>query len=160
MLPIPEAPEKSSWWLVGPTPMEFDNIGFSKTVDSVPLSPNGERSKPKKSHSFDYFSLQERRLNCFHAPNATLVQSVGVKRGERSSGLHAPVLDTDISSEWVLNISRYDYFARCVLCAYSLLKRPVRLYLCLSIHRIRLFQIGVLAYLRRLHSSIQSCEIP
>ncbi|PBK78472.1 Mss4-like protein [Armillaria solidipes] len=45
MLPIPEAPEKSSWWLVGPTPMEFDNIGFSKTVDSIPLSPNGKKIK-------------------------------------------------------------------------------------------------------------------
>ncbi|ESK86736.1 hypothetical protein Moror_15185 [Moniliophthora roreri MCA 2997] len=39
-LPVP--PELMNWWLVTPSPMQFENIGFSRPVESVPLSPSGK----------------------------------------------------------------------------------------------------------------------
>lgn len=36
---LPEPPANTQWWLITPSPMEFENIGFSKPVD--PLSSNG-----------------------------------------------------------------------------------------------------------------------
>jgi hypothetical protein len=32
--PMPEPPEVANWWLVTPSPMEFENIGFSKPINS------------------------------------------------------------------------------------------------------------------------------
>ncbi|KIY73223.1 Mss4-like protein [Cylindrobasidium torrendii FP15055 ss-10] len=46
LLPVmPPSSETTSWWLVEPSPMQFDNIGFSKAVTGLPLSPNGKRLK-------------------------------------------------------------------------------------------------------------------
>ncbi|KAJ7139474.1 Mss4-like protein [Mycena epipterygia] len=32
--PLPEPPALAAWWLVSPSPMEFENIGFSKPLSS------------------------------------------------------------------------------------------------------------------------------
>ncbi|KAJ7037476.1 Mss4-like protein [Mycena alexandri] len=34
--PMPEPPAVANWWLVTPSPMEFENIGFSKPLSSEP----------------------------------------------------------------------------------------------------------------------------
>lgn len=31
---LPEPPETTQWWLITPSPMTFENIGFSRTVAS------------------------------------------------------------------------------------------------------------------------------
>jgi hypothetical protein len=38
---LPPPPEKTQWWLVTPSPMAFENIGFSKPTHSglLTLSP-------------------------------------------------------------------------------------------------------------------------
>ncbi len=38
---MPAASESTSWWLIEPSPMEFENIGFSRAVGALPLSPEG-----------------------------------------------------------------------------------------------------------------------
>ncbi|KAJ4487677.1 Mss4-like protein [Lentinula aciculospora] len=43
--PLPSVPESSQWWLVTPTPMAFENVGFSRPVESLPLSPSGKKLK-------------------------------------------------------------------------------------------------------------------
>ncbi|KAG6833252.1 hypothetical protein H0H93_013327 [Arthromyces matolae] len=32
--PLPQPPTETDWWLIGPSPMEFENIGFSKGVQN------------------------------------------------------------------------------------------------------------------------------
>ncbi|KAJ6501429.1 hypothetical protein C8R47DRAFT_227567 [Mycena vitilis] len=32
LFPLPQPPAPTEWWLVAPSPMEFENIGFSKAV--------------------------------------------------------------------------------------------------------------------------------
>jgi len=39
LLPLPQPPAVTEWWLVAPSPMEFENIGFSKPV--APLNNDG-----------------------------------------------------------------------------------------------------------------------
>ncbi|KAG6866147.1 hypothetical protein C0991_008100 [Blastosporella zonata] len=41
---LPAPPETTDWWLVGPTPMEFENIGFSRAVQGLV----GENGRPLK----------------------------------------------------------------------------------------------------------------
>ncbi|KAJ6573938.1 Mss4-like protein [Mycena vulgaris] len=41
LLSLPQPPAPASWWLVTPSPMEFENIGFSKPV--TPLSSAGDK---------------------------------------------------------------------------------------------------------------------
>lgn len=38
-LPVP--PETAQWWLVEPSPMAFENIGFTRPVQSVSQGPLG-----------------------------------------------------------------------------------------------------------------------
>ncbi|KAJ7652001.1 hypothetical protein DFH06DRAFT_1094152 [Mycena polygramma] len=45
LLPLPQPPASTEWWLVAPSPMEFENIGFSKAV--APLSA-GDADKQLK----------------------------------------------------------------------------------------------------------------
>ncbi|KAF9000927.1 Mss4-like protein [Hymenopellis radicata] len=40
--------ESTSWWLIEPSPMEFENIGFSRAVEALPLSPEGTTRKKLK----------------------------------------------------------------------------------------------------------------
>ncbi|ESK84676.1 acyl-CoAN-acyltransferase [Moniliophthora roreri MCA 2997] len=42
--PLPPPSEKVSWWLTTPSPMKFENIGFSRTVQANPL-PSGKKMK-------------------------------------------------------------------------------------------------------------------
>ncbi|KAJ7102485.1 Mss4-like protein [Mycena belliarum] len=37
--PLPEPPAMAAWWRVAPSPMEFENIGFSKPLSSSPGAP-------------------------------------------------------------------------------------------------------------------------
>ncbi|KAJ7171740.1 Mss4-like protein [Mycena crocata] len=43
LLPMPEPPELTAWFLITPSPLEFENIGFSKPVD--PLRANSKQLK-------------------------------------------------------------------------------------------------------------------
>ncbi|KIK59482.1 hypothetical protein GYMLUDRAFT_227051 [Collybiopsis luxurians FD-317 M1] len=43
--PLPNNPESVQWWLITPTPMQFENIGFSRPVESLSLSPSGKKLK-------------------------------------------------------------------------------------------------------------------
>ncbi|KAJ7674453.1 Mss4-like protein [Mycena rosella] len=43
LLPLPQPPASTEWWLVTPSPMEFENIGFSKPV--APLSSGDKQLK-------------------------------------------------------------------------------------------------------------------
>ncbi|THU84913.1 Mss4-like protein [Dendrothele bispora CBS 962.96] len=45
LTPMPDSPEQSHWWLITPSPMEFENIGFSRPVESLSLSPSGKKLK-------------------------------------------------------------------------------------------------------------------
>ncbi|KAF9077156.1 Mss4-like protein [Rhodocollybia butyracea] len=45
LAPLPDPSESTHWWLIGPTPMEFENIGFSRPVESLALSPSGRKLK-------------------------------------------------------------------------------------------------------------------
>ncbi|KAF8213779.1 Mss4-like protein [Mycena galopus ATCC 62051] len=36
LAPMPEPPALTHWWLVAPSPMEFENIGFSKPLITAP----------------------------------------------------------------------------------------------------------------------------
>ncbi|KAE9394079.1 Mss4-like protein [Gymnopus androsaceus JB14] len=42
---LPSSSESIHWWLVTPSPMEFENIGFSRPVESLSLSPSGKKLK-------------------------------------------------------------------------------------------------------------------
>ncbi|KAF5373595.1 hypothetical protein D9758_000777 [Tetrapyrgos nigripes] len=42
---LPESPEQSHWWLITPNPMQFENIGFSRPVESLSVSPSGKKLK-------------------------------------------------------------------------------------------------------------------
>ncbi|KAL0958846.1 hypothetical protein HGRIS_014165 [Hohenbuehelia grisea] len=42
---LPPPPETTQWWLVTPTPMAFENIGFTRPAKSLPLSDNGKALK-------------------------------------------------------------------------------------------------------------------
>ena len=35
---LPAPPETAQWWLVGPSPMAFENIGFTRPVQSLSQS--------------------------------------------------------------------------------------------------------------------------
>ncbi|KAG6867847.1 hypothetical protein C0993_010302 [Termitomyces sp. T159_Od127] len=39
---LPDPPEDADWWLIKPTPMQFENIGFSRPVQGVTQGGNGE----------------------------------------------------------------------------------------------------------------------
>ncbi|KAJ7630394.1 Mss4-like protein [Roridomyces roridus] len=41
---LPEPPANTEWWLITPSPMEFENIGFSKPVDLL-SSQDGKQLK-------------------------------------------------------------------------------------------------------------------
>ncbi|KAJ7451156.1 Mss4-like protein [Mycena latifolia] len=41
LIPLPQPPAPTVWWLVTPSPMEFENIGFSKPV--APLTGEGDK---------------------------------------------------------------------------------------------------------------------
>ncbi|KAJ3736015.1 Mss4-like protein [Lentinula guzmanii] len=43
--PLPDTSESIRWWLITPSPMSFENIGFSRPVESLPLSPAGKKFK-------------------------------------------------------------------------------------------------------------------
>ncbi|KAJ3773939.1 Mss4-like protein [Lentinula raphanica] len=43
--PLPSSSESMHWWLITPSPMSFENIGFSRPVESIPLSPSGKLFK-------------------------------------------------------------------------------------------------------------------
>ena len=49
---LPTPPTKTYWWLIGPTPMEFENIGFSKPVNTgmLPLLHSHNHSLARRSH--------------------------------------------------------------------------------------------------------------
>ncbi|KAF4566296.1 hypothetical protein EYR36_011713 [Pleurotus pulmonarius] len=42
---LPPPPQTSEWWLAGPSPMVFENIGFSRPVTALPPSDTGARLK-------------------------------------------------------------------------------------------------------------------
>ncbi|TFK23309.1 acyl-CoA N-acyltransferase [Coprinopsis marcescibilis] len=41
---LPPPPETANWWLVSGSPMTFENIGFTRPVEAIPIIP-GERTK-------------------------------------------------------------------------------------------------------------------
>ncbi|KDQ09289.1 hypothetical protein BOTBODRAFT_37197 [Botryobasidium botryosum FD-172 SS1] len=43
--PLPTPPATTTWWLITPSPMQFENIGFSKPVPSLSALPSGKRKK-------------------------------------------------------------------------------------------------------------------
>eukprot|EP00918_Siedleckia_nematoides_P041072 GHVU01089138.1.p1 GENE.GHVU01089138.1~~GHVU01089138.1.p1 ORF type:complete len:170 (+),score=8.41 GHVU01089138.1:30-539(+) len=43
--PLPSSSESMHWWLITPSPMEFENIGFSHPVESLPLTSSGKKLK-------------------------------------------------------------------------------------------------------------------
>ncbi|KAK7467395.1 hypothetical protein VKT23_004451 [Stygiomarasmius scandens] len=43
--PLPDNSEQSHWWLITPSPMEFENIGFSRPVESLSVSASGKKLK-------------------------------------------------------------------------------------------------------------------
>ncbi|KAJ4483043.1 Mss4-like protein [Lentinula edodes] len=42
---LPSASEFTQWWLITPDPMQFENVGFSRPVESLSLSPSGRKLK-------------------------------------------------------------------------------------------------------------------
>jgi len=32
---LPPPPETAQWWLIGPSPMEFENVGFTRPVQPI-----------------------------------------------------------------------------------------------------------------------------
>lgn len=42
---LPSPPALTQWWLITPSPMEFENIGFSRPVPSSPASPESGQSQ-------------------------------------------------------------------------------------------------------------------
>ncbi|KNZ75875.1 hypothetical protein J132_00888 [Termitomyces sp. J132] len=42
---LPDPPENTDWWLIKPTPMQFENIGFSRPVHGVTQGGNGRPLK-------------------------------------------------------------------------------------------------------------------
>ncbi|KAF5389961.1 hypothetical protein D9757_003562 [Collybiopsis confluens] len=42
---LPSSSESTQWWLITPSPMQFENIGFSRPVQSLSLSPSGNKLK-------------------------------------------------------------------------------------------------------------------
>ncbi|KAJ3916197.1 Mss4-like protein [Lentinula edodes] len=42
---LPSASEFTQWWLITPNPMQFENVGFSRPVESLSLSPSGRKLK-------------------------------------------------------------------------------------------------------------------
>ncbi|KAI0030083.1 acyl-CoA N-acyltransferase [Vararia minispora EC-137] len=45
LAPLPAPPAKTHWWLVAPSPMEFENIGFSRSVGTAGASDGGKQLK-------------------------------------------------------------------------------------------------------------------
>ncbi|KAJ3808554.1 Mss4-like protein [Lentinula aff. lateritia] len=42
---LPSSSEFTQWWLITPNPMQFENVGFSRPVESLSLSPSGRKVK-------------------------------------------------------------------------------------------------------------------
>ncbi|KAG6890031.1 hypothetical protein C0995_012488 [Termitomyces sp. Mi166 len=42
---LPDPPQDTDWWLIKPTPMQFENIGFSRPVNGVTQGGNGRPLK-------------------------------------------------------------------------------------------------------------------
>ncbi|KAG7092736.1 hypothetical protein E1B28_009064 [Marasmius oreades] len=45
LLPSISHHTSSNWWLITPSPMQFENIGFSRIAESLPVSPSGKKIK-------------------------------------------------------------------------------------------------------------------
>ncbi|KAJ7583005.1 Mss4-like protein [Mycena floridula] len=45
LVPLPTDSTVIPWWMISPSPMQFENIGFSRPVESLALSPAGKKLK-------------------------------------------------------------------------------------------------------------------
>jgi len=68
--PLPPAPETCQWWLITPSPMEFENIGFSRPVPS-PNAP-GLTKHLHKVYLSTVTRFQVQNLNCWLVQNVIL----------------------------------------------------------------------------------------
>lgn len=92
---LPTPPETAQWWFITPSPMAFENIGFTRPVQALSqsqgmylhtllckMTQSARPKTPAKSSSFS------------HALSVTWGLWVGARRAERNFGLPAPVLGT------------------------------------------------------------------
>ena len=88
--PLPAPPATVQWWLVTPSPMAFENVGFSRPVVRTTGDNAGiwsPLSHPVPSNLFDLLRQPHRnRSNSSFAPIAMLARWAGVRKVARSFG--------------------------------------------------------------------------
>jgi len=86
---LPTPPATAQWWLVTPSPMAFENIGFTRPVQALSQSPGTSHQLgklPRSNFNLSFMQSRERSSNFSRAQNAILGRWVGVKRVGRSFG--------------------------------------------------------------------------
>lgn len=110
--PLPDPPQTVQWWLITPSPMEFENVGFTRPVQ--PLTELGASLRLPLCFFVLTFIAKDARSNSLPVPNVIWGPWVGQRKEDLNSGYLA--LASPIEHDIILKLGGGRKLYNCPLC--------------------------------------------